>query len=185
MEQQVALPKGDWDILKLEDNDDGYQPFVAIRPGAIVPIGKIIQNTGEYKTDSLTLLINPQLDGSATGQLYDDAHDGFTYKKGEYVIFRFTASKSNKNEIKIALEKTEGNMNKEIMHWRVGYVVDNNITYSSWNSSKEANVKIKPDNQENIDLTKFKMEETYFRDNKSLNGLFKRRKIQIKKRENF
>lgn len=180
-----ALPKGDWDILKLEDNDDGYQPYVAIRPGTIVPIGKTIQNTGEYKTDSLTLLINPQTDGSATGQLYEDAHDGFSYKKGEYAIFRFTASKSAKNEIKLTIEKTEGNLNHEILHWRVGYVVDNNITYSSWNSGKEVNFKMKPDNQENIDLTKLKMEDTYFRENKSLNGLFKRRKIQIKKGENF
>lgn len=180
-----ALPKGNWNILKLEDNDDGYQPYVALRSGAIVPIGKVIQNTNEYSTDSLTLLINPRADGSATGLLYDDVHDGFSYKKGEYSIFSFTASKSNKNEIKLTIEKTEGNLNNEILHWRVGYVLDNTITYSNWNNSKEVNFKIIKDNQESIDLAKLKMEDTHFRENKSLNDLFKRRKIQIKSGENF
>lgn len=180
-----ALPKGDWDILKLEDNDDGYQPYVALRSGAVVPIGKVIQNTGEYSTDSLTLLINPQKDGSATGQLYDDAGDGFAYEKGEYAHYQFTVSKFKKKGLKVKIEKSEGNLTKDILHWRVGYVVDNNIIYSEWNAGKEIIVKMIKDDQEHIDLSKLKMSDSNFRENKSLNGLFKRRKIQIKSGENF
>lgn len=180
-----ALPKGDWDILKLEDNDDGYQPFVALRSGAVVPIGKVIQNTGEYSTDSLTLLINPQKDGFATGQLYDDAGDGFEYKKGDYAQYQFTVSKFKKKRLKVKIEKSEGHLKKGISHWRVGYVIDNNLIYSEWNVGKEIIVKIIKDDQEQIDLSKLKMSDSNFRENKSLNGLFKRRKIQIKSGENF
>ncbi|MDD2306100.1 MAG: glycoside hydrolase family 31 protein [Prolixibacteraceae bacterium] len=180
-----ALPKGDWDILKLEDNDDGYQPYVALRSGAVVPVGKVIQNTGEYSTDSLTLFINPRKDGSATGQLYDDAGDGFAYKKGDYTQYQFTASKFNKNELKVVIEKNEGNLNKDLLHWRVGYIVDNNIIYSGWNVGKEFIVKMIKDDQDGIDLSKLKMSDANKRENKGLNGLFKIQKIQIKSGENF
>jgi alpha-glucosidase len=180
-----ALPKGDWDILKLEDSDDGYQPYVALRSGAVVPIGKVIQHTGEYSTDSLTLLINPQKDGSATGQLYDDAGDGFGYQKGDYAHYQFTVSKFKKKGLKVKIGRSEGQLKKDISHWRVGYVVDNEIVYSGWNAGKECIVKIIPDNQNGIDLSKLKMSDANQRENKSLNGLFKRRKIQIKAGENF
>jgi alpha-glucosidase len=180
-----ALPKGDWDILKLEDNDDGYQPYVALRSGAVVPIGKVIQNTGEYSTDSLTLLINPQKDGSATGQLYDDAGDGFAYKKGDYANYHFTGSKFKKKGLKVKIEKSDGQLKKDISHWRVGYVIDNNIIYSAWNIGNECIVKMITDDQDSIDLSKLKMSDANQRENKSLNGLFKRRKIQIKSGENF
>jgi alpha-glucosidase len=180
-----ALPKGDWDILKLEDNDDGYQPYVALRSGAVVPIGKVIQNTGEYSTDSLTLLINPQKDGSATGQLYDDAGDGFAYKKGDYANYHFTGSKFKKKGLKVKIEKSDGQLKKDISHWRVGYVIDNNIIYSAWNIGNECIVKMITDDQDGIDLSKLKMSDANQRENKSLNGLFKRRKIQIKSGENF
>jgi alpha-glucosidase len=180
-----ALPKGDWDILKLEDNDDGYQPYVALRSGAVVPIGKVIQNTAEYSTDSLTLLINPQKDGSATGQLYDDAGDGFAYKKGDYANYHFTGSKFKKKGLKVKIEKSDGQLKKDISHWRVGYVIDNNIIYSAWNIGNECIVKMITDDQDGIDLSKLKMSDANQRENKSLNGLFKRRKIQIKSGENF
>ena len=55
-------------------------------------MGKVIQSTAEYTTDSLTLLVNLDDKGQATGMLYVDAGDGYGYKHGEYALYRFTAT---------------------------------------------------------------------------------------------
>lgn len=180
-----AVPKGDWDILKLEDSDDGYQPYIAIRPGAIVPLGKIVQNTGEYSTDSLTLLVNPMKNGSAKGQLYEDAGEGFEYKKGIYALHQFFASKFDGTKLRVTKKKIEGSFASNIHHWRVGYVIDNEIIYSEWSGNDEINVKMIKDNQSNIDFTKLKMCSNNSHQSKSLNNLFKSQKIIQPSGENF
>ncbi|MCF0196165.1 MAG: alpha-glucosidase, partial [Bacteroidaceae bacterium] len=37
----VSIPAGDWDVLQLESTDDGVQPYVAQRPGSIVPMANL------------------------------------------------------------------------------------------------------------------------------------------------
>lgn len=103
----AARPKGDWKPVPFDAKDDGRQALVYLREGAIVPMGKVIQNTAEYSTDSLTLLVNLDKNGQATGMLYEDAGDGFGYKKGEYVLYRFTASVEN-GEVKVKKDLVEG-----------------------------------------------------------------------------
>ena len=103
----AARPKGDWKPVPFDAKDDGRQALVYLREGAIVPMGKVIQNTAEYSTDSLTLLVNLDKNGQATGMLYEDAGDGFGYKKGEYALYRFTASVEN-GEVKVKKDLVEG-----------------------------------------------------------------------------
>lgn len=57
--------------------------------------------------------------------------------------------------------------------------------YSGWNGGKELIVKIIKDDQDDIDLSKLKMSDVNFKENKSLKDLFKKRKIRIKSGENF
>ena len=90
--QSAARPKGDWKPVSFGTEDDGRQALVYLRDGAIVPMGKVIQSTAEYTTDSLTLLVNLDDKGQATGMLYVDAGDGYGYKRGEYALYRFTAT---------------------------------------------------------------------------------------------
>ena len=74
----VTLPKGDWDQLQLEAEDDGYQPLLALRPGSVLPyLGHTVQSTAVYEADSLTLFVNPSDDGTAYGEMYDDGGEGF------------------------------------------------------------------------------------------------------------
>jgi alpha-glucosidase len=73
--------------------NDAYQPAVKIRPGAIVPLGRIVQNTTENSLDPLTLLVNLDASGQATGSLYDDAGEGFAYKSGAFFQVTFQAKK--------------------------------------------------------------------------------------------
>ena len=94
--EDAKLPKGIWRQVALIDEkqeDDGYQATVKIRGGAIVPLGKIIQNTSEKSLDPLTLLVCLDDSGKASGDLYEDAGEGFGYQKGEYALTHFVASR--------------------------------------------------------------------------------------------
>ena len=77
------------------DGDDApgekYQPEVRVRPGAIVPLGRAVQNTGEESFDPLTLLVNLDAHGSAEGTLYEDAGDGYEYRSGGFSLTTFRA----------------------------------------------------------------------------------------------
>ena len=166
-----ALPKGDWDILKLEDTDDGYQPYLALRPGAIVPMHRVVQNTSQYSADSITLLVNPLANGKAKGSLYDDAGDGFEYRNGDYSICEFTASRKG-DQLRVDIQQTEG---KRAAHrvYRIGFVTDGTITYSDWSDQTTLFVPYISDSQEGIDLNKLRMADFNFKDNKSLRNLSK------------
>ena len=52
------------------DDKDSYQAKLKIRGGAIIPTGKIIQNTNEKSLDPLTLLVCLDEKGEAHGTLY-------------------------------------------------------------------------------------------------------------------
>lgn len=96
------LPKGIWRDVALVDakrEQDGYQPAVKIRGGAIVPLGRVIQNTTEPSLDPLTLLVSLDENGHAQGTLYEDAGDGFGYNKGEYALTRYHAEKKGESVV--------------------------------------------------------------------------------------
>jgi len=147
------LPAGDWDVLKLEDADDGYQPLVALRPGAIVPLTQLIQTTDNYLADSITLLVNPLADGTAEGILYNDAGNGFAYKTDGYELLQFNAVKHNESMLKVDITKTEGSFTVNNRQYRIGYVIDNQITYSDWTTDQTIYVPIIEDTDELIDLS--------------------------------
>ncbi|MCQ2115551.1 MAG: DUF5110 domain-containing protein [Bacteroidales bacterium] len=109
-ETYASMPQGDWQPVTLEDGDDGYQAKLYVRDGAIVPVGKVFQNTVEYNSDELTLLVNLDENGKASGSLYEDAGDGFGYKDGEYAEYSFTAEMVDR-EVIVKTEQIGGNMN--------------------------------------------------------------------------
>lgn len=84
--QNPALPKGIWRNLSLipGDDKDSYQAKLKIRGGAIIPTGKIIQNTNEKSLDPLTLLVCLDEKGEAHGTLYWDEGDNWSFKDGNY-----------------------------------------------------------------------------------------------------
>lgn len=130
----LELPEGDWDPIPFEEEDDGYQPIVLIRPGAIVPIGPIVQHTDDYNTDKITLLINPTQNGFAYGELYHDQGDGYGYKNGKYALHKFESKRDFSGKIKIEISKLDGELDYERLY-RIGYVKDGEIFYSDWSNS--------------------------------------------------
>ena len=110
--EDPKLPAGIWREVSLVDEkreQDGYQPTVKIRGGAIVPLGKVIQNTGENSLDPLTLLVCLDAGGHATGELYEDAGDGFGYQKGEFALTRYEATRAG-DAVVIKIQSRSGDL---------------------------------------------------------------------------
>ena len=149
------LPKGDWDIVQFEEKDDMYQAFVAQRPGSIVPLAKLYQNTVEYKTDSLTLLVNTK-DGVAEGWMYEDAGDGFAYRSGKYAEYNFSASTDNKGVVSVSIERTAGEMERPEKMIRIGIVCDGKIYYSPWTKGNTVSLKAPKEKEFILDASKLK-----------------------------
>ena len=147
------LPAGDWDILPLEDKDDGFQPYLAQRPGSIIPMANLYQNTVEMKTDSLTLLVNPDSEGRAEGRLYEDAGDGFDYRQGGFAEYKLQAVTEGK-QLTVSLRQVDGKDTAKPRTLRVGIVCDGKVTYSPWTAGSSVAMKAVIDKQPAIDKGK-------------------------------
>lgn len=154
----IHIPSGDWDVLQLEDKDDMYQAFVAQRPGSIVPMGNVAQSTVELDQNTLTLLVNPTEDGTATGVLYQDAGDGFGYRTGEYAKYQLSA-KTEGDNITVSIKQVDGKMDMGQKNIRIGFVTDGKITYSPYVQGNEVTMKTVKDKQMGIDLKKLKFSD--------------------------
>ena len=155
---EVALPEGNWNILKLEDHDDGVQPYVAQRPGSIIPMANLYQNTTELRTDSLTLLVNPDAEGKAVGTLYEDARDGFEYRDGHFARYELKAETVGK-KLNVTIRKIEGKDEAKPRVLRVGYVTDQKITYSPWTAGESVSMKVVKDKTDTLVLKGLKFVE--------------------------
>ena len=140
--EQVAMPKGDWQPITLENRPDDYQAKLYQRPGSVIPIANLAQNTDELRTDSLTLLVC--LDGAmkACGSLYEDEGDGFGYRDGKYQITRMDARIDGKT-LQVTLSPEEGVMETPRRVLRIGCVRKGKIIYSKWQEGTSATMKIK------------------------------------------
>ncbi|WP_199898047.1 glycoside hydrolase family 31 protein [Marinilabilia salmonicolor] len=58
-----------------------------VKAGSIVPMGKIIQHTGEASADTLEIRIYKGADGSIN--LYEDEGENYNYEKGEFSVISF------------------------------------------------------------------------------------------------
>lgn len=108
--QAPKLPKGVWRDVSLLEGDrekDHYQPALKIRGGAIIPLGRIVQNTNESSLDPLTLLVCLDERGEARGTLYEDAGEGFDYTKGNFALTQYQASRQG-DTVVVGLKNRQG-----------------------------------------------------------------------------
>lgn len=140
--EKVAMPKGDWQPITLENKPDDYQSKLYQRPGSVIPVANLAQSTDELRTDSLTLFVC--LDGAmkADGSLYEDEGDGFSYRDGNYRMTRMEAHADGKN-LSVALYPEEGMMETPRRVLRIGYIRKRKIIYSKWQEGTSATMKIK------------------------------------------
>ena len=150
-----VIPTGDWDIIQFEEKDDLYQAFVALRPGAIVPLTEIAQSTSELDMNTLTLLVNPDENGNATGILYQDSGDGFEYKTGYYAIYELKANTED-GIVKVSINQTEGKLQNPQKKIRIGIVSDGKTTFSEYKEGLEISMKNVKDKEKTINTAKLK-----------------------------
>ena len=69
---------------------------IFIKEGAVIPKYPVQQYVGEKKFDAITLDVYYKV-GKEKSKLYDDAHDGYDYKKGRYSLrtFKVTGKKND------------------------------------------------------------------------------------------
>jgi len=142
--EKPTLPKGIWRVVSLAGENsltDTYQPDVKVRGGAILPLGRIIQNTTHYQPDSLTLVVVPDSDGFAAGTLYEDAGDGFGYQKGDFLLSVFTAKQSGKS-LTLKITSKAGKRNTDISRYRIVVVTEQGSFTSSWRKGKRIRVNL-------------------------------------------
>jgi len=80
-------------------------PELYLRPGAVLPLGPVVQHADERPLDELTLLahVDPA-SGTATGTLYEDAGDGYAYLDGEFRLTEFTVTADGSADVVTAGE---------------------------------------------------------------------------------
>ena len=106
------LPDGIWRNVSLVGEDiakDTNQPELKIRGGAIIPLGRVVQNTEQSSFDPLTLLVCLDENGQAKGTLYEDAGDGYGYLSGEYLLTNYVA-KAAGNQVIVEISSRQGSM---------------------------------------------------------------------------
>ena len=105
-----SLPKGIWEELFLikGDTKGQYQSTLKVRGGAIIPVGKVIQNVNENSFDPLTLIVCLDKEGKAEGTLYWDKGDGWEFQEGNYKLFSFEAELQDEHHLTLKLVDSKG-----------------------------------------------------------------------------
>ena len=139
-----SIPKGNWRTISIngeESKNDKYQADILQKEGSIVPVANLIQNTTQYSTDSLTLFVSIDAKGKAFGSLYEDANDGFGYKKGEYAIWSFTAVTKD-NAVFVAVKQTAGTFKSKSKLFKIKLVNNLKVVESGWLKANQLKVKV-------------------------------------------
>jgi alpha-glucosidase len=132
------LPKGVWRDVSLLDGNrekDGYQPEVKIRGGAIVPLGRVVQNTNEASLSPLTLLVCLSQSGQARGNLYEDAGDGFGYTRGDFALTTYRARREGESVV-VGVENRQGRMRIPDRPVEVRLITENGVLEGRGTESK-------------------------------------------------
>lgn len=76
---------------------------IFVKAGSIIPLGKLMQYTGEKSADTLEIRIYKGADGKY--ELYEDQNDNYNYEKGIYSTIKFSWNDATKT---LKIEKRKG-----------------------------------------------------------------------------
>ncbi len=107
--EEFVVPGGRWRALRVlsGEKEDPDLPRLYLRGGAVLPLGPVVQHTGEISLEALELIVSLDAGGHAEGLLYEDAGDGYGYENGEFRLTRFVAELENA-EVKVTSEVVGG-----------------------------------------------------------------------------
>ncbi len=84
-------------------------PEMYIRPGAIIPVGPVMQHDGEKPLEPLTLVVCLNAEGQAMGCLYEDDGTSLEYLKTQCRIAYYQATREG-DEVKVRMIRLDGGM---------------------------------------------------------------------------
>jgi len=106
-ECKAPVPAGMWRRFEPVASGDANLPELSLRAGAILPLGPIMQHTGERPLDPITLVVGLDEHGRAEGTLFEDAGEGFGYRDGDYLLTTYAAEREN-NHVRVWVKHAEG-----------------------------------------------------------------------------
>ncbi len=106
-EVETYLPKGIWYDFRSGECLKGKQthkidappseiPFF-VRAGTVLPLREVMQYTQERDPKLLELNVYAGTSSNEAGQLYEDAEEGYNYKKGDYRLTSYNIENSENN----------------------------------------------------------------------------------------
>ena len=126
--RRMYVPRGNWYNFWTNEIIEGGKEIwvdadldsmpIFIKEGAVIPKYPVQQYVGEKKFDEITLDVYYK-DGKEKSQLYDDAHDGFDYKKGRYSLRTFKVT-GKKDEF-ILQQHKQGNFNANYTQFIINF----------------------------------------------------------------
>ncbi|MFH1371601.1 MAG: TIM-barrel domain-containing protein [Planctomycetota bacterium] len=136
-------PAGIWRMVSLVGEDiakDANQPELKIRGGAIIPLGRVVQNTEQPSLNPLTLLVCLDENGLAEGTLYEDAGDGYGYRNGEYLLTKYAARQDN-NRVFVEIISQQGKMPRPKRNVIVELITDKGVIKAEGDETKQIVIK--------------------------------------------
>jgi alpha-glucosidase len=121
--REVALPSGIWRPFDFGDGHDRDLPRLYLRGGAIVPTGPIMQYVDEKPLDTITLLVALDENGNASGDLYEDAGEGYAYRDGDFLLSRYEARRIG-DEVHVTVRTIAGDRDRPARNIAVRLMLD-------------------------------------------------------------
>ncbi|ARV15155.1 glycoside hydrolase family 31 protein [Polaribacter sp. SA4-12] len=147
--RRMYVPKGKWYNFWTDELVEGGKEMwvdadlesmpIFIKEGAVIPKYPVQQYVGEKKFDDITLDVYYK-EGKESSKLYDDAHDGYDYKKGRFSLRTFKVT--GKKEELIIQQHKRGDFNADYSKFNI---VFHNLPFSI-TSVQIDNVEISIDN---------------------------------------
>jgi alpha-glucosidase len=145
-----VLPTGIWREFEPVAADEraevkGAMARLMIRGGSIVPMGPVMEHTGQRALDPLTLVVCLDESGKASGELYEDAGEGFGYRSGAYRQTRFEARVergADGTEVVVSQTKTGGQWGIPDRTVEVEVVTDSGVRRGAGRGAGEIRVRV-------------------------------------------
>ncbi|TXD45993.1 glycoside hydrolase family 31 protein [Polaribacter sp. IC073] len=124
--RRMYIPRGKWYNFWTDQLVEGGKEIwvdadldslpIFIKEGAVIPKYPVQQYVGEKKFDEITLDVYYK-EGKESSKLYDDAHDGYDYKKGRFSLRTFKVT--GKKEELILQQHKRGDFNADYSKFHI------------------------------------------------------------------
>ncbi|HZW11026.1 MAG TPA: TIM-barrel domain-containing protein [Phycisphaerales bacterium] len=145
------MPAGSWRRFEPAAQSDPALPELYLRAGAILPLGPIMQHTGERPLDPITLVVNLDEHGYAEGCLFEDAGEGFAYREGEYLFTTYAAQREG-NHVRVWVKHSDGKRRRPLRAAEILVLLDGSTARATGIGGDTITVLVGPPNQIPITL---------------------------------